>query len=268
MPTYREAALFEHRFWLQILGDHARFMLQTISPEEAQEVQRIHSFLSLYDQLLERSRQELPDGEVMDLNRQAAKRTQEFREFKLHLIRRHLTGDLALGLPPTFLNHMVNELDEYVRILNNLLNGEMPPVFHPVHHHLLWLADAMGHADGIAAYTDMSEKMMIAKAKGFSKHFSDLYAKAVDLAGFLRTGLQEFPALARFNRESELEIMFFMEFLRELEEMELNHTLLGIMSPLMPDHMFREECYYLTKLSQVSAIKKPDCDPAQPRVEC
>jgi len=31
--------------------------------------------------------------------------------------------------------------------------------------------------------------------------------------------------------------------------------------------MFREECYYLTKLSMVASIKEPDCDPGKPRVE-
>jgi hypothetical protein len=29
-----EEALFEHRFWLQILGDHARFILNALSPKE------------------------------------------------------------------------------------------------------------------------------------------------------------------------------------------------------------------------------------------
>jgi len=41
---------------------------------------------------------------------------------------------------------------------------------------------------------------------------------------------------------------------------------LGIISPLVLDHMFREECYYLTKLSMVSDTKEPDCDPGKPRV--
>ncbi|ARU61563.1 hypothetical protein CBW65_11490 [Tumebacillus avium] len=267
MHNYQHAALFEHRFWLQILGDHARFFQLTTSAKEVQEVQRINSFVALFDQLLETARRDLSDAELITLNRQAAQRVKEFREFKLHVIRRQLTGEIAVNLPPSFINHMVNELDEYTRILNNLLEGKLPPVFHPVHHHLLWLSDAYGHADGLASFTDMSEKLVIAKAKSFSKHFTDLYLKAVELTGFLRTGLQDFPPLARFNKEAELEIIMFQEFLNEVEEMELDHTLLSILSPLMPDHMFREECYYLTKLSQVSNVKQPACDPTQPRVQ-
>ncbi|ASS76442.1 hypothetical protein CIG75_16740 [Tumebacillus algifaecis] len=267
MPTHQQAALFEHRFWLQIMGDHARFILATLSSQEKREVERTLAFRSSFDQLLATSRHHLSDEELIVLAQQAAQLTHEFRQFKLHLVSRQLTGEIALTLPPTFLNHMVNELEEYSRILNHLLQGKEPPVFHAVHHHLLWLPDASGHADGLASYTDMSEKLVIARAKSFSAHFSDLYLKAIEMAGFLRTGLQEFPPLARLNKESELEILLFMEFLNELEQMELDHTLLSTLSPLMPDHMYREECYYLTKLGAVSNLCQPNCDPTRPRVQ-
>jgi hypothetical protein len=62
-------------------------------------------------------------------------------------------------------------------------------------------------------------------------------------------------------------MLLFMEFLKELEEMGLTREILGALMPLMADHMAREECYYLTKLSWVSEVKTPICDPAKPRVE-
>ena len=36
---------------------------------------------------------------------------------------------------------------------------------------------------------------------------------------------------------------------------------------LMAEQMFREECYYLTKLSMVSEIDTTECNPTEPRVE-
>jgi len=36
--------------------------------------------------------------------------------------------------------------------------------------------------------------------------------------------------------------------------------------PLMADHMAREECYYLTKLSQAGAAALPGCDATAPRI--
>jgi hypothetical protein len=89
----------------------------------------------------------------------------------------------------------------------------------------------------------------------------------VELAGYTRTGLRTFPALERFTKQAELEMALFMEFLTELKELGLTKELLGTLMPLMADHMAREECYYLTKLSWVSAIKPPNCDPGKPRVE-
>ena len=35
----------------------------------------------------------------------------------------------------------------------------------------------------------------------------------------------------------------------------------------MADHMFREECYYLTQLSLKTNVSKPPCDPTTPRLE-
>jgi hypothetical protein len=42
---------------------------------------------------------------------------------------------------------------------------------------------------------------------------------------------------------------------------------MGTLTALTSDHILREECYFLTKLAQVSEIKPPECDPARPRVE-
>ena len=60
---------------------------------------------------------------------------------------------------------------------------------------------------------------------------------------------------------------YFKEFLKELEIGVAEKKILSILSPLVPDHMFREECYYLTKLSMVANTKEPDCDPRKARVE-
>ncbi|GIM45190.1 hypothetical protein DNHGIG_07390 [Collibacillus ludicampi] len=260
---YVSEAAFEHRFWLRVLEDHSRFILDGLSPRENLEIQRAEQFFHLFDSLLSQSQQVSSEEEVIALNEQAHRYVQELREFKLHLIRRHLQGHISFSLPPTFLNHMVNELEEYMRILNSLLSGQIPPSYHAVHHHLLWLPDASGHSDAIAASLDMAEKRMIEKSKTFTKHFDEYYLKAIELASYLRTHLREFPALDRFNKEVEVEILLFNRFLREIEETRLNNQTLGALSPILPDHMLREECYYLTKLSRVTDIKPPDCSPAK-----
>jgi hypothetical protein len=88
------------------------------------------------------------------------------------------------------------------------------------------------------------------------------------MAGFLRANIEDFPALKRFHDHIELELTIFQSFLRELEHLELSKEILSSLSPLMADHMFREECYYLTKLSETTkTVKKPDCDPINAKVD-
>lgn len=260
-------ALFEHRFWLQVLGDHARFLLNNLSPKETQEVQHAQGFITRFDSLLAAACQDVGGDTLTTLTRQAQQAAVQLRDFKLHVQRRQLAGKIEIALPPTFLNHMLNELEEYLRILEALLNDGKVPVFHPVHHHLLWLLDASGHAAALDDRFDPVEKKWKKKAMKFTKTFEGLYLKSVETAAFLRTRLPEFPALARLNSESELAIKLFQGFLAELQEMELTNSVLDTISPLIVDHMYREECYYLTKLAQVTHGDLPDCDPAKPRME-
>lgn len=107
---------------------------------------------------------------------------------------------------------------------------------------------------------------LIKQSENFEKHFNQFYLKAIELAGYFRTMREHYPALSKFHTDVNLEMAVFMAFLNELEELEISNELLSRIDPLMPDHMFREECYYLRKLSQSGEIQQPDCDPAKPRL--
>jgi hypothetical protein len=263
--SYVYSAIFEHTFWLQVLGDHARFIFDALSPDETKEIQRANRFILIFDQLLDGARGSLKEEELSELTRRAYYYSQEIRSFKLDLISQHLIEEIDIMLPPTFLNHMVNEVEEYLRILCFLMAKQTAPT-HPIHSHLLWLLDAAGHAAAISGDLDMVEKRLMEKSKTFSEHFEEFYIKAVEIAGYMRTCLDRFPALSRLNFQVEREILDFKAFLRELEKMEINNKVLGTLNPLMLDHMAREECYYLVKLAESSEIKKPDCDPTKPRI--
>ncbi|MED4751948.1 DUF2935 domain-containing protein [Brevibacillus choshinensis] len=264
---FQARILFEHRFWLQILGDHSRFIYESLAPKEQEEIEQAQYFIKSFDTLLEYARHDLSPTEITALNQQASIQTGHLREFKLHLLERHLVGKISISLSPSFLNHMVNELEEYERILDAYVAGNQPAANTPVDLHLLWLSDAVGHAATITSLLDMVEHDSKQKSEKFKKQFEHYYLKAIELAGYLRTNLQNFPALKRFIHQAELEMKLFQTFLHELEEMRMNNELLGVLTPLMADHMSREECYYLMKLSEVSDVKSPDCFPTKPRVE-
>jgi hypothetical protein len=265
--NYSTMALLEHRFWLQILGDHARFIHDTLAPSETKYINKAQKFIEVFDKLLQQARKSVSSNELQQLNKLALNYAKDIREFKLSIISEHLVGSIKIGLSPSFLNHMVNEVDEYIDILNHLVKNEKPPVYHPVHYHLVWLLDATGHAGAINNNLDATEKDLKEKSHYFTTQFEQFYLKAVEIAGFLRTDLDEFPALNRFNNEVDLKVKIFKEFIREIEELDLSKELLDTLSPLMADHMAREECYYLIKLAQSSDISLPSCDPTKPRTE-
>lgn len=262
-----QEAFFEHQFWLQILGDHSRFIYNALSSMEKNDIELASQFIQLFDQLLEQSRYIAEASQLMELNMLARQYALSLHSFKLDLLERLLLGKVGIGLPPTFLNHMVNELDEYIKILNELVQGKPVPHFHSLHHDLLWLPDAAGHAASIAIDLDVVEKRLISQSKQFEQHFNDFFLKAIELTGYLRTLKKQYPSIIKFHEEVNLEMVIFMNFLKEIEEMELSEQLLSRLNPLVPDHMYREECYYLMKLAQCGAVAPPNCNPAKPRVQ-
>ncbi|WP_416828213.1 DUF2935 domain-containing protein [Ectobacillus polymachus] len=261
--TFEESAEFEHKFWLQILGDHARFILDSLAEKETEEIEKARYFKQKFDQLLS----QVGVMDTSKLTLEAFEQATSIRNFKLHLLTRSLTGRISIHLSPTFLNHMVNEVDEYIQVLEYLKKNEVAPIFHELHYHLVWLLDAAGHAEAISTQLDAVEKRLKEKSERYVKHFEQFYIKAVELTGYLRTQLLTFPALTKMNQDVALEMELFSAFLYEIEELDLSDEVLGTFSALMADHMAREECYYLLKLAQSAGTYHPQCDPTKPRVE-
>ncbi|MFC3041079.1 DUF2935 domain-containing protein [Virgibacillus xinjiangensis] len=266
MKNFLESATFEHQFWLQVLGDHSRFIRDSLYPSEKNDIQTAEDFVYTFDLQLNRVKVLAADN-VIAFTKEVDYTTDQLKEFKLSLIQRHLTGNIGLHLSPSFMNHMVNELEEYQLVINYLKQGEAPPVFHELHHHLLWLLDASGHAGAINDELDKVEDRLKDKSKTFTDHFDAFYLKAVEMTGFLRANVQSFPALQKFNNDVEVELQLFRNFLGEIEEMELSHQVLSTFSVLMADHMAREECYYLMKLAESTGTHPPGCNPAKRRRE-
>lgn len=257
--------LLEHQFWLQIMGDHARFIFYSLAPVE-EEIQTANEFIRVYDDLLRNAHSRLTSTGLEELNKNAYNTTYDFKKFKLHLLSLTLKDDLKIHLPPSFFNHMLNELEEYMLLLEGFNEGSIPQ-YHLIHYHLQWLSDAIGHAASIAATLDEVEEDVILLSKRFQAIFTGLYLKSIQINGYLRTNLSTIPSLERLNQQVENEILPFMDLLIQIRDQRINKTLLGTLMPLMADHMAREECYYLMKLSQTTRTTEPGCNPARQRVE-
>lgn len=263
---FEDGALFELRFWLPVLGDHARFIRDGLAPGENAEISRAQQFIQAFDMFSDSAKANLDRGSIAALLQAVNPWTSQLRAYKLHLLQRSLTGNIVIHLYPTFLNHMVDELEEGMRVFAALTSGQLPPAGPAIHQHLVWLLDAVGHCDILSSQFDLVEKNWKNKSGEFERYFQTYYLKAIELAGYMRTALPDFPALRRFNQEANTVMLLFMKFLSEVQELTAGKELLSTLSELIPDHMYREECYYLYKLSQAAAgVPCPDCDPAKPR---
>ncbi len=268
MSNFQQSALFEHRYWLQILRDHARFIRNMLPSKETAEIEKAQHFIAVFDQLLAKATPKITTENLTMLTKQAYDNAIKFRDFKLNLIKQQLLSKNSMGLPTGFLNNMVTEIDEYIRILSYLINQEKPPLSHPLHYHLISLLDAAGHANAISRGLGSEEKQLQEKSSNFSKNFDNFYIKAVELAGYLRTNLVTFPALTRFNTQVGLELAVYIAFLHELQSLIMEKHISSKLSPLTVDHIAREACYYLTKLAESAPeVKKPDCDPTKSQIE-
>jgi hypothetical protein len=88
--VWENAEKFEHRFWLQILGDHSRFIYESLAPVEKENIRRASEFIQIFDTLLS----QVNSADLSQLTIMAENETLKLREFKLNLIKKHLLGKI------------------------------------------------------------------------------------------------------------------------------------------------------------------------------
>ncbi|WP_406627419.1 DUF2935 domain-containing protein [Paenibacillus caseinilyticus] len=225
-------------FWTRNLRDHALFVYDTLSPQEESERQRALYYLRWFDARLK-------EGSTASTDTLASG-AESLRVFLLHLLRRQLTEGLSMLLTPTYLSHTVSESEEALRVLGS---GPSRSSLDPqLRSHLLWLPILAGDAFVIQGALDEIEKELIRLYIGHAHRFEETYAYAVELAGFLRTGLTDFPAMDRFRDMVRREISAFLLSLRELERLEAGNLVLDKLPLVFVEHVRREAEFYLGTL--------------------
>ncbi|ATW24422.1 DUF2935 domain-containing protein [Candidatus Formimonas warabiya] len=246
-------------FWNQILGDHSRFIFHSLAPVEITVIQEAKNFITVFDSLWQESKSLQNQSQmdrVLDHTMAAMLR---LRTFKLSLLSLHLEKKLRSSLNPTFYNHMLNELENAYMLMACYANNRTPAE-DPVSLHLLWMLDAIGHADTLSCGVDASQPDIQRIMHDFEKKFQKYYLASVEYEGFKRAMTGLYPALERFDKKAAEDMRDFMQLLESITEETLTAGVIGSILPLIPDHMAREECYYLLRLHLA--------DPAVPEVKC
>lgn len=260
MPDDPKTQIFEDRFWLRIMIEHLFIIMGALSYREKDEFAEAESILGTYNDLMVRIWEPQTDDQIQKLHEEAYKATERLRKFKLHLLSRQLTGSLAMNITSGLTSRLINEAEWYMDILATYLQKKKF-IFNPVNLHILWLIDAAGHAEIIANGLNYSDTELVHKTLSYQKEFKDLYVRAYELKGFQRIGSDQFQSFDQFNEDVNQRLTAFTEFFVELNAKIIVDKIPNTVSPMMLDHMYREECYYLTELSKVSKIRPPVCDP-------
>lgn len=258
--------LSELRFWLQVMGDYARFIRDSLIIKEAQEILEAQKYITLFDDLLARGRKPLAGGDLMELNRQSYREAEDFRKYILHIADRQLTEAVIVNMTPAFLNHMVNDSEYFLDSLSGYTMGR-EPVLNPVEVSLKWLLNL--YEATLSLQDKLGSVFFIAtrRAGMFSVDFLNLYYQAYVLNGLRRAGLKEFPSVQQMNEQIRDTMTSFGEYLVDLIRQTLEKKIVGTQTLLYLDNIYREVCYFLTRLAQADGVPPPACDPASPRME-
>ena len=265
MKQNNNYATHEFRFWVQIMGDHARFIKDSLSHDQGNLLMVATNFIEVYDRLLEKVRQlsAIPEPVINE----TTQITLSLRDFKRELLADRLKNLPVTSLALTIYNHMLNELEEFLKVIADIDVGKQNSGG-ILGQHLLWSSDAAVHAALLGSDLDKVEYQLREVARKFEQSFDRFYIKGVELTGFFRScpPLAE-SVLAAYNVVMTNHMKEFMAYLEEVQNGVLQQRVLGRLNPLMPDHMYREECYYLTKIAEYQpGLLLPDCDPGRPRV--
>jgi hypothetical protein len=276
-------ALRENWFWTSIFRDHAAFIHDNLGPDQDQLVRWAAGFRDTLSQLHTEAAQAaqaagisgpagayalagrpaeeplsgLEGRELLGAEQQAQRLSQtllqsisSLKSFKEDVLQRKLDCKIKLALGEVIIAHMIVEAEEAQRVLGRVRSmAPLPPSLQVLHHHLVWLPDAAGHAALIHSAADGVEENLLDVTQNFKQTFNGMQIKALELYSMLRIAPRMVGALRRLNQDSMAQIGLFRAFLTELREhLEGCEVLGGNLVPALADHMLREELYYTEKI--------------------
>jgi hypothetical protein len=167
-------------------------------------------------------------------------------------MKKRMLYEVKINIVPTFIEHMIREGKEFLRQLDYIKmmaeNESLSYVKLAMNQNKLWLPDAAGHASYIQGALDMTEKPLIQKARAFEKDFEGLFYKTYELKSILHPKYPEMPQVIYLNEQSIEKIEDFVSFLSHIKELIEHKKVMSMLSALIPDHMQREEAYYVARL--------------------
>jgi hypothetical protein len=239
------------------MRDHAIFQNSTLAPKEVPYIQKTVMFRDFFQGMMDRIKSE----DDLEKNTPAIlEGLNDFINFKRNIIKGLLTCNLEISLPPSFINHQINEAmefkfeltstDKYMECLEN------PICF--IDLLMKWIADASGHAATYASLLDPTEAILREEALEFKMKFDMLSIKANELSMMMKRTGAGIPALMLLVEQVEELLKLFIGYLKKILKLRASCKVMavGTLTPLLPDHMIREHEHVLSKIEEFMKEQK------------
>lgn len=229
----RAMAVAEHRFWSEILRDHADFFMMLMPGEALQERrEEARGFRRIFDSHLRRAGEELRPEELIRVNRETLDDVKRFIDWKMNMRALQAAGRIRSMVWPSFFQAAANEAEHWRVRLERLMKGEPTLVRREVLD--LWLGDGAEHLAMIAHLLDPAETRLVHEALEASKRFAELKA------------LPELPP-ERAERAAQERHQLEARTRKAVVDARIHSTI----HPLMADHMTREGLRFIEELKKL-----------------
>lgn len=231
-----------YKVCLRILQDHMIFIDKRSKIYANEANQYLNRILQLKREVTYPIRPEKINNQVIDV-------IEDVRNFKRNILADLLSGPPQIQLPPTFISHMLNELEKFRFMFYYFkAHGELPPV-NTLNEHKLWLLDIEGHLGGIHDNLDAVEKLLRKRLCKQQKVFKALHAKTLEFIGYIKHGVVGGNHLSQLDSDSSQAVMVYLNLVREVLQFRDSNLALGTIDSHMLLHMIFEEIYYLRLLT-------------------
>ncbi|WP_079508947.1 DUF2935 domain-containing protein [Mesobacillus jeotgali] len=244
----------EHKFWLEMLQDHAYFVRDALSPVEKEYVEQAVKFIDLYDDLIERLQRIPPsadftDSRMIDFAKRAWTVAKTYLDFEGTLQALRIDNKINLNLSPTYLNGTLSENLEYLRILKYLIYGQEPVRLSAAEVMDLWLEDQLGHAVLFENLLDPIEVEANTAIQAYKRRFQLFIVQNHHLKNYMRVKEPGFTRQQEFIYEVGKTTLEMNQFIRNMVEKYKRNMLLNKTNLRFLEHHFPETCYFLVQLS-------------------
>ncbi|MDF2890677.1 MAG: hypothetical protein K0R80_1044 [Clostridia bacterium] len=239
-------------FWTSIMKDHANFQVDAFAPKEEVYIENSTYYMNFFSQIHE----EIEGSD--NLNQIYPKLLHSLRcfiDYKRTILKNQLTCSIAINLPPTAINHQINEANQFLMVFSSPAPEHMDKNMRTMlfsEQLKLWAADSAGHAALMTSFLEPVEGTYIQQALNFKMSFEKLTIKASELQMMLMYTDLENGTLMQLGQE-EIEYMTdFIRFCEKIKELRQACKVMaqGTFTPLVPDHFIREHMHWIMKIKE------------------